>query len=494
MSSEFEKLGISTEILKSLDDMGFVEPTLVQQKSIPVILSKKDVVVMSKTGSGKTAVFGVPLLQLIDNEKTGPHALILTPTRELAVQVDNDMQLISKYSNHKTAVVYGQHSISEEMKTLKKNISIISGTPGRVFDHIEQRNIKTSNIRYLVLDEADRMLDMGFLPQVIRILKNLPEDRMTLLFSATIPDEVQKISRNFMKDPVFIEIESPTMTVDTINQAYYRVTDNEKYVVLEKILSHERPDTCLIFCNTRRAVDRLKKRMDSKHFRAGTLHGDIPQAKRTKTIDSFKKGEFNILIATDVAARGLHIENLSLVINYDLPIEKDSYVHRIGRTGRAGKDGRAISLVTVEDIITLYEIEEHIGVMIEEKTVPTAIYTKHKKISPVTKLQKSVAARPAKKVSPVTMQQKNESVTPAKKTSPVTRPQKSETSTPVKKISSHAIKQPDISSPPANRQGVVIRRAKSTGKPHFEPAKDVLITKDDKQPLFKKIIKKISKK
>ena len=371
MNNNFNELGVAQEILKALEEMGYNEPTEVQAKAIPHILNKEDLIVMSKTGSGKTAVLGVSMPQLPTVQKTGPQALILTPTRELAVQIDNEINKIAKYMDFNTTAVFGQHSANVEMKALSAGVSIITGTPGRVYDHIVHGNIKTSNIRFLVLDEADRMLDMGFLEQVQKIIRKLPVDRITLLFSATMPSEIFRISRDYMKNPITIEIESPTKTVDTIEQCYYRVDNNEKNTQLLRLLLTQKPDSCIIFCNTRRTVDRVQTFLFRKGYASRELHGDIAQSTRLNTIQQFKQGKFHILVATDVAARGIHIDSLSLVINYDVPFEKDSYVHRIGRTGRAGNVGRAITLATADDIMSLYEIEEHIGALIEERELPS---------------------------------------------------------------------------------------------------------------------------
>jgi ATP-dependent RNA helicase DeaD len=258
-----------------------------------------------------------------------------------------------------------------EISALKKGVSVVTGTPGRVHDHISQRHLITSHIRFLVLDEADRMLDMGFIDQVERIIRTLPKDRVTLLFSATIPDEVRSICRKYMKHPVTIELESDTKTVDTIEQVYYRVNHNEKNTQLNRLLLIEQPESCIIFCNTRRAVDRVQSFLYRKGYAVQALHGDIPQGKRLKTMQQFKRREFRLLVATDVAARGIHIDDLALVINYDVPLEKDSYIHRVGRTGRAGQKGRAITLVTGDDLMDLYEIEAHIGVLVEEQELPS---------------------------------------------------------------------------------------------------------------------------
>ena len=375
--------------------MGFKVPTEVQSMAIPHILNNEDLIVMSKTGSGKTAVFGIPMLQMTDHKASGPQGLILTPTRELAVQVDNDLKQMSKYLGHKTTAVYGQHNMNVEIQMLNKGVSIVTGTPGRVYDHIRHKNLVTKHLRFLVLDEADRMLDMGFIDQVERIVKTLPKNRITLLFSATVPNEIRKICRDYMKNPVTIEIESQTKTVDVIKQVYYRLERNEKCIQLNRLLMVERPEGCMIFCNTRIAVDQVQRFLERKGYATQALHGDIPQGKRMRTIQQFKQGEFQLLVATDVAARGIHIDGLSLVINYDVPIDKDSYVHRIGRTGRAGNNGKAITFVTGDDIMNLYSIEEHIGALIIEADLPSeAVINENRAEAEKWKKSKSLAIKP----------------------------------------------------------------------------------------------------
>ena len=378
-NTTFADLGIIPPILNALREMGFEYPTEVQSRAIPHVLNKEDLIVMSKTGSGKTAVFGESMLQLIDPEAEGPQGLILTPTRELAVQVDSDIRQMAKFLPHRTTAVYGQHSMDAEVKELEKGTAIVTGTPGRVYDHIRQGTLKTKHINFLVLDEADRMLDMGFIDQVERIIRSVPRNRVTMLFSATMPTEIKRICRRYMKEPETIEIESQTKTVDAIRQLYYKVDEREKRDQLHRILLAERPESCMIFCNTRIAVDRVRNFLTKKGYACYALHGDIPQSRRMKTIQQFKQGKFRILVATDVAARGIHIDELALVVNYDVPVEKDSYVHRIGRTGRAGHEGCAISIVTSNDIMDLYAIEEHIGVLIEECELPgDEFLTEHK--------------------------------------------------------------------------------------------------------------------
>ncbi|WZL80514.1 DEAD/DEAH box helicase [Vallitaleaceae bacterium 9-2] len=373
MENQFKALGVSDEIIQGITEMGFEEPTIVQKESIPFILSKKDLIVRSKTGSGKTGAFGMPITQRVNPQVKDVQALILSPTRELAVQVDKEIRMMAKATKVSTTAVYGQHNIQTEIEQLKKGVHIVTGTPGRVFDHMERGTLKTEHIEFLVLDEGDRMLDMGFYDQIVKIIKHLPTKRTTLLFSATMPAEIQKICRKYMDNPLTIELESETKTVDTIEQIYYRVEKNEKRKQLSRIIRAENPTGVIVFCNMRREVDRVKQYLANGGFNVEALHGAISQNKRLKTIQKLKKGKIQVLVATDVAARGIHVDELSHVINYDIPVEKDSYVHRIGRTGRAGNSGKAISLVTADDVMSLYEIEEHVGRLIEESELPVHV-------------------------------------------------------------------------------------------------------------------------
>lgn len=368
---DFSNLGIEEPILNALKEMNFIKPTEVQKEAIPHILEGKDLIVMAKTGSGKTGAFGIPILQSIPKDVRGIKALILTPTRELAIQVNEDIRKMAKYLSLQTAVVYGQHDINVEIDDLNSGVNIVTGTPGRVIDHLRRKTLITKNIEFLVIDEADRMLDMGFIQQVVDIIHELPTKRVTLLFSATMPQDIRRICTSYMNEPITIEMNSDTKTVDTVEQVYYRVQPSEKREQLERLLIVEHPVSCMVFCNTRDEVDRVQNYLYKKGYSAGALHGANNQNRRMKTIKKFKEGELSILVATDVAARGIHVEDLPLVINYDIPNDKDNYVHRIGRTARAGKSGKAISLATGEDIMSLYAIEEHVGVLIEELELPS---------------------------------------------------------------------------------------------------------------------------
>ncbi len=269
MENKFSELGVAEPIVKAIGEMGFDVPTKVQEESIPHILKNQDLIVMSKTGSGKTGAFGIPIIQNIDKDEKKIQGLILTPTRELAVQVDKEMAKMSKYKDISTTAVYGQHNISTEIKEINKGVSVITGTPGRVFDHISRKTIKTKDIRFLVLDEADRMLDMGFFDQVVQIIKTLPKERVTLLFSATMPPEIQRVCKAYMKEPVTLELGSDVKTVDTITQLYYRVEPREKRTQLNKLLKVEQPDSCIIFCNTRTEVDWVTKFFQRKGYEIG---------------------------------------------------------------------------------------------------------------------------------------------------------------------------------------------------------------------------------
>ncbi len=369
MNNTFEQFELSKEVNRALAEIGFETPTPVQLESIADVKNGVDLIVRAKTGSGKTAAFGVPIVDSITSS-AAPKALILTPTRELAIQVNSDIKSFAKYKKLTAEAVYGQHNIETEIKYLTKGVDIVTGTPGRVLDHLERRTLYPNEIQYLVLDEADRMLDMGFIDQVMAIVEQIPKDRQTLLFSATMPFEIQTLAWQHMKDPKTIEIESETKTVDLIAQGYFRVAHNEKRKRLNQIIRSKKPASCIVFCNTRRMVDRVSEFLTQRGFAAEPLHGALTQARRLKTINKFKDSKFKVLVATDVAARGIHVDDLDMVINYDLPVEKDAYIHRIGRTGRAGNGGVAYSLVTPDDLMTLYEIEEHIGALIEELPLP----------------------------------------------------------------------------------------------------------------------------
>jgi len=485
MENKFMSIGVSPEIVKALDDLGFSTPTNVQEMAIPKVLDKKDLIVMAKTGSGKTGAFGIPVLQSVDSTSKLPQALMLTPTRELAVQVDKDLKTFSKHMNLRSTAVYGQHNINTEIEILEKGVSIVSGTPGRVMDHISRKTLKTNEIKFLVLDEADRMLDMGFIDQVVKIIRALPRDRVTLLFSATMPDEIQKICKAYMNEPETIAIDSDTKTVDSITQSYYRVERNEKRTQLHRLLTTKKPNSCIVFCNTRNEVDKVQAFLDQKGYVSGSLHGANTQSSRMKTIERFQQGKLQIIVATDVAARGIHIDDLSLVINYDVPIEKDSYVHRIGRTGRAGNGGNAFTLVTANDIMSLYEIEEHVGSMIEELELPSDELVKAEaakgngkwdeiKAEQRKRAQSRRSDRPSSHSSPSSSKNKSSSNSHSKVSETVaTKPH----------VKKHVSKKPPVSSELHKK---VDERKHSTHKKHEPSHKQSVVTETVKTDVAKK--------
>lgn len=367
----FKDYKLSEDILKSISLLKYEIPTKVQSKSIPLVLEGKDVIVKSQTGSGKTAAFGIPICEKLIIEEREPQALVLTPTRELCVQVKEDLTNIGRFKRIRCAAVFGKQPVSMQTSELKQRVHVIVGTPGRTLDHIERGNIKLEKIRFLIIDEADKMLNMGFIEQVEAIINKLPRDRQTMLFSATMPEEIRVLCERYMISPVEVEIERENLAAESIEQVLYRVNKNDKYSLLNKILYTENPESSIIFCSRKDNVDLLNTRMTQAGFSVGALHGGMLQEDRLKTMKSFKRGEFRFLVATDVAGRGIDIEDLSHIINYDVPEEKESYVHRIGRTGRAGKSGKAITFVAKEEEKYLSAIEEYLNYKIPKGNIPT---------------------------------------------------------------------------------------------------------------------------
>ncbi|MBP2075850.1 DEAD/DEAH box helicase [Oceanobacillus polygoni] len=366
----FTDYKLSEDIMNALKSLGYEKPTEVQSKVIPLVLEKKDLVAKSQTGSGKTASYGIPICELVDWLENKPQALVLTPTRELAVQVTDDLTNIGRFKRIKATAIYGKQPIAIQKTELKQKNHVVVGTPGRVFDHIERGTLSLDKIRYLVIDEADEMLNMGFIEQVKAIINKLPKERVTLLFSATLPEAVKSLAQKYMKDPIDIEIKASGMTTDKIEHFLYNVREQDKLSLLKDITIVENPDSCIIFCRTKDRVDMLCDELTDSGYSSDKIHGGMEQDDRLAVMNDFKKGEFRYLIATDVAARGIDIENITHVINYDIPLEKESYVHRTGRTARAGLSGKAITLVTPFEDRFLNEIEEYIGFTIPAKHVP----------------------------------------------------------------------------------------------------------------------------
>ena len=344
----FNELNLPEEILRAVEDMGFSEATEIQSKAIPVMLEGKDLVGKSNTGTGKTAAFGIPAaVSVTRGGKNGVEVLILCPTRELAMQACKEIEKFSAYMPWvKPCAVYGGAAMDKQISELRRGANIVVGTPGRVMDHIGRKTLKLENLRTIVLDEADEMLNMGFREDIETILSFVPEERQTVLFSATMPPPIMAITKEHQNDPVVIKVESKARTVDTIEQKYFEVPMGRKTDALKLLLIAYEPKLSMVFCNTKKMVDELTEALVSKGFKAAGLHGDMKQASRTQVLSAFKSGSINVLIATDVAARGIDVEGVDCVFNYDLPQDNEYYIHRIGRTGRAGKSGAAYTIIS----------------------------------------------------------------------------------------------------------------------------------------------------
>lgn len=361
MENKFKKYNLCDEIIKALDGIGYVNPSDVQSKVIPEIIAGKDIVVKSQTGSGKTAAFGIPLCEKVFWNESKPQVLILTPTRELAIQVKEELSNIGRFKRIRSVAVFGKQPFSDQARELKQKTHIVVGTPGRVFDHIDRNTLDISNIKYLIIDEADEMLNMGFIDQVRDIINVLNKNRQTMLFSATIPDEIMRLCKMYMNNPINIEIKSQKLITDNIKHELYKFEEFYKLDNLSKILISEVPETAVVFCKTKENVDKVFESLNKKGYSVNKIHGGMLQKERLEVMDKFKKGNFRILVSTDVAARGIDVEGITHVINYDLPVEKEAYVHRIGRTGRAGAKGKAISFVNQYEDRLLDMIQECIS-------------------------------------------------------------------------------------------------------------------------------------
>ncbi|MYN09589.1 DEAD/DEAH box helicase [Pseudoduganella aquatica] len=362
----FADFGLSPDILRALTAQGYVHPTPIQAQAIPVVLQGRDVMGAAQTGTGKTAGFSLPIIQLLlatANSSMSParhpvRALILTPTRELAVQVAENVAAYCKFTPLRSCVVFGGMDMKGQTVALKAGVEIVIATPGRLLDHIEQKNISLGQVQMLVMDEADRMLDMGFLPDLQRIINLLPKQRQNLMFSATFSGEIKKLANSFLKDPQLIEVARSNATAERVTQVVYKVSEEHKRDLVAHILRQRELKQVIVFSNTKIGASRLSRSLEQEGMKATAIHGDKTQQERMAALESFKKGEIDVLVATDVAARGLDISDLPCVINYDLPYNAEDYVHRIGRTGRAGASGDAISIYSDKDERLLVDIEK----------------------------------------------------------------------------------------------------------------------------------------
>lgn len=369
----FSDYMLHKDILKALDLLGLNTPTPIQREVIPHVLQKHDCIAQAQTGSGKTASYAIPLCELVEWEENKPQVMILTPTRELAMQVQQEITDIGKLKRIKAPALYGKQSFKGQEKDLKQKSHMVVGTPGRVLDHLERGTLFTGCIGYLVIDEADEMFHMGFIEQVEQILSYLPNDRVTLLFSATMPKEVVRLAEQYMHNPVQITIEGEQLSSRKITHSYYScdgMHTDERIDLLKNILKVHNPDSCIIFANMRSEVEDIYDALWDDGFSCGRLHGGMEQWERTEVMRDFKKGLFRYLVATDVAARGIDVENISLVVNYELPHERETYIHRIGRTGRAGQNGMAVSLLERYEQSELKALEKLLEQEIAELTLP----------------------------------------------------------------------------------------------------------------------------
>ncbi len=368
----FEDLGIRPEIARTLQSLGLMEPTPIQEKAIPVLLSGKDVIAQAQTGTGKTLAFLLPILERVDVERTDIQALVVTPTRELALQITTEgKKLVSSRPDVHVLAVYGGQDVEQQMKKLKGTTHLVIGTPGRLLDHVRRGTIDLSTVSMLVLDEADQMLHMGFLTEVEDVIERTSPDRQTMLFSATMPQPIRSLAARFMRDPADIRVESKRITVEDVQQLMVETTDRAKQATLRSLIDQYRPFLAIIFCRTKRRAHTLNEALQQFGYVSDELHGDLSQAKREQVMQRFREGRIHLLVATDVAARGLDVEGVTHVFNYDIPHDVESYVHRIGRTGRAGEKGLAITLVAPKDRMFLEMIEKGIGLTIERRILPT---------------------------------------------------------------------------------------------------------------------------
>ncbi|WP_317633828.1 DEAD/DEAH box helicase [Perspicuibacillus lycopersici] len=368
---KFEDLNLSSSTMRSLKRIGFEETTPIQEQTIPLSLEGHDIIGQAQTGTGKTAAFGIPLIEKVDMKDKTIQSIVIAPTRELAIQVSEELYKLGFDKHVQVLAVYGGQDISRQIRALKKKPAIIVGTPGRLLDHINRATIKLSNIHTVVLDEADEMLNMGFIEDIEAILEKIPTERQTLLFSATMPEKIRQIALRFMNEPKLVRTKAKEMTVPQIDQYFVKVEEREKFDALTRLLDFHSPELAIIFGRTKRRVDEVAEALSIRGYTAEGIHGDLTQAKRISVLRKFKEGSIDVLVATDVAARGLDISGVTHVYNFDIPQDPESYVHRIGRTGRAGKGGMAVTFVSPREMGYLRIVEETTKKKMKRMDVPT---------------------------------------------------------------------------------------------------------------------------
>lgn len=367
----FDELGLTNPILRAVSDMGFEEATAIQAATIPIAISGRDLVGQAQTGTGKTAAFGIPLLEKISFGIEQLQGLVLVPTRELAMQVAEELNKIGQYKGVYTLPIYGGQDINRQIKALQKRPQIVVGTPGRLMDHMRRRTVRLQSIATVVLDEADEMLNMGFVDDIETILRDLPQERQTLLFSATMPKAILDLAQRFLNNPEKISVRPKEVTVPNIEQVYFELQERQKFDVFCRLLDIHGPELAIVFGRTKRRVDELAEALSKRGYSAEGLHGDLTQAKRDSVMRQFRSGAIEVLVATDVAARGLDITGVTHVYNFDIPQDPESYVHRIGRTGRAGKSGLAVTFVTPREMYHLHSIEHITRRKLARRNIPS---------------------------------------------------------------------------------------------------------------------------
>ncbi|AIQ17456.1 DEAD/DEAH box helicase [Paenibacillus sp. FSL H7-0357] len=367
----FAEFGLEPKVLQAITELGFEEATPIQEQAIPLALTGADLIGQAQTGTGKTAAFGIPLISKIAREEEKILALVMTPTRELAIQVAEEIGKLTRFKGLRSLAIYGGQDIGRQIRGLKKKPQIIIGTPGRLLDHINRKTIRLDDVQTIVLDEADEMLDMGFMEDIQTILKLVPEERQTMLFSATMPPNIQRLAQQFLKNPQHVSVIPKQISAPLIDQAYIEVPERQKFEALSRLIDMESPDLAIVFGRTKRRVDELAEGLQKRGYSADGLHGDLSQNQRDAVMRKFRDGSIDVLVATDVAARGLDVSGVTHVINFDLPQDPESYVHRIGRTGRAGKEGTAWSFVTPREMDHLHLIERVTRHRITRKPLPT---------------------------------------------------------------------------------------------------------------------------
>lgn len=368
----FEEMCLDTRIMRAIAEMGFEQPSPIQAQSIPIAVEGKDMIGQARTGTGKTASFGIPMLQRINPKDKTLQAIVLCPTRELAIQSANEIRKLAKFLHGiKVLPIYGGQEISKQIRSLKGGVQIVIGTPGRVMDHLRRHTLKPQTVDIVVLDEADEMLNMGFREDIETILGQLPEERQTMLFSATMPKPILEIAKRYLQEPEIVKVIQKELTVPKIEQYYYEVNPRKKNEVLSRLLDMYDPSLSLVFCNTKRKVDELVADLKGRGYFAEGLHGDMKQSQRDRVMNGFRNGRTDILVATDVAARGIDVDDVEAVFNYDVPQDDEYYVHRIGRTGRAGREGRAFTLVVGKEIYKLKDIQRYCKTKIRRQPIPS---------------------------------------------------------------------------------------------------------------------------